>query len=141
MTHTHHTAMPPKSAAALLTIALFCLLPLLAAAQAQARDIDVREAAALLRNPPYGLIIVDVRTPEEFRQGHLPGAENMDFFGGPFDAQIRTLPKDAPVLLYCRTGNRSAAARDSMEKAGLTNILHMHEGITAWQKAGLPLEK
>ena len=140
MTHPHHAAPHPQRAAARLAAALFCLLALFAT-QAMAADISVQQAAELLRNPPQGLTIVDVRTPEEFRQGHLPGAENMDFFGGPFDVQIRTLPKNAPVLLYCRTGNRSAAARDSMEKAGLTNILHMHEGITAWQKAGLPLEK
>lgn len=140
MKHAHHSTPRPQNAAARLAAALFCLLVLLAA-PAMAGDISVQQAAALLRNPPQGLTIVDVRTPEEFRLGHLPGAENMDFFGGPFDAQIRTLPKNAPVLLYCRTGNRSAAALESMEKVGLTNILHMHEGITAWQKAGLPLEK
>ena len=44
---------------------------------AMAADISVQQAAELLRNPPQGLTIVDVRTPEEFRQGHLPGAENM----------------------------------------------------------------
>jgi rhodanese-related sulfurtransferase len=82
-----------------------------------------------------------VRTPDEFRLGHLPGARNMDFFGGRFDVDAAALPKDQPVLLYCRTGRRSAEAAETLEKAGVTTILHMSQGIEAWQKAGLPLEK
>ena len=120
--------------------ALACIL-LLAAVQVSAKDISVKDAVALLQNPPQGLTIVDVRTPAEFRDGHLAGAVNMDFFGASFDSQILALPKDKPILLYCRTGNRSAGAYDVMEKEGITNILHMNEGITGWQKQGLPLQK
>ncbi|WP_374288928.1 rhodanese-like domain-containing protein [Desulfovibrio desulfuricans] len=123
-----------------LASALACLI-LLVAVQAAAKDISVKEAAELLQNPPQGLTIVDVRTPAEFREGHLAGAVNMDFFGASFDSQILALPKDKPILLYCRSGNRSAGAYDAMEKEGITNILHMNQGITAWQQAGLPLQK
>ncbi|QCC84495.1 rhodanese-like domain-containing protein [Desulfovibrio desulfuricans] len=123
-----------------LASALACLI-LLVAVQAAAKDISVNEAAGLLQNPPQGLTIVDVRTPAEFREGHLAGAVNMDFFGASFDSQILALPKDKPILLYCRTGNRSAGAYDAMEKEGITNILHMNQGVTAWQQAGLPLQK
>ena len=121
--------------ACLLCLVLLCALP------AAAKDISVQDAANLLKNPPAGLVIVDVRTPAEFREGHLPGAENMDYFGGPFESQVLAMPKDKPVLLYCRTGNRSASAYETMQKAGIKNILHMHEGVTAWQAAGLPMEK
>lgn len=117
------------------------LMLVLVAVPALARDISVQDAAALLQNPPEGLVIVDVRTPAEFREGHLPGAVNMDYFGGPFETQIKSLPKTAPVLLYCRTGNRSGSAYAAMTKAGIGNILHMHEGIIVWQQLGLPLEK
>lgn len=120
---------------------LALLMLVLLAVPALAKDISVQDAAALLQNPPEGLIIVDVRTPGEFREGHLPGAVNMDYFGGPFETQIQSLPKTAPVLLYCRTGNRSGSAYDAMTKAGVGNILHMNEGIIVWQKLGLPLEK
>lgn len=128
-----------QSAPLRLLLAL-CLL-LLAAAPAAARDISIQEAAALLQAPPPDLLIVDVRTPAEFRDGHLPGARNMDFFGALFDLQIQSLPRDKPVLLYCRTGRRSAGAYDAMSKAGIKDILHMNEGVDAWSKAGLPLEK
>ena len=121
--------------------AVFACLFLLVAVQVCAKDISVKEAAALVQTPPQGLTIVDVRTPAEFREGHIAGAVNMDFFGATFEAQVLTLPKDKPVLLYCRTGNRSAGAYDAMTKEGLTNILHMNQGITAWQQAGLPVQK
>lgn len=139
MTHTR-TATPSRSKLCSLMSALACIL-LLAAVQVSAKDISVKDAVALLQNPPQGLTIVDVRTPAEFRDGHLAGAVNMDFFGASFDSQILALPKDKPILLYCRTGNRSAGAYDVMEKEGITNILHMNEGITGWQKQGLPLQK
>ena len=139
MTHTR-SATPPRRGLYALLSALACFF-LLAAVQVCARDISVKDAAALLQNPPQGLTIVDVRTPAEFREGHIAGAVNMDFFGASFDSQILTLPRDKPVLLYCRTGNRSAGAYDAMEKEGITNILHMNAGITGWQKEGLPLQK
>ena len=123
-----------------LACILFCVL-LWAAPAAQAKDVSVQEAAARLRSPPEGLLVLDVRTPGEFRQGHLTGARNLDFFGGRFDLDVAALPKDRPVLLYCRTGQRSAGAQEALEQAGIRNILHMNQGIEAWEKAGLPLEK
>ena len=135
MKNTHHSI--PRHMFRLLALLMLVLL----AVPARARDISVQDAAALLQNPPQGLVIVDVRTPAEFREGHLPGAVNMDYFGGPFETQIQSLPKTAPVLLYCRTGNRSGSAYDVMTKAGIGNILHMNEGITKWQQLGLPQEK
>ena len=135
MKNTHHSI--PRHMLRLLALLMLVLL----AVPALARDISVQDAAALLQNPPQGLVILDVRTPAEFREGHLPGAVNMDYFGGPFETQIQSLPKTAPVLLYCRTGNRSGSAYDIMTKAGIGNILHMNEGITKWQQLGLPQEK
>ena len=104
-------------------------------------DISAGQARDLLANPPEGLIILDVRTPQEFREGHLAGARNMDFFGGSFERQVEALPKDTPVLLYCRTGKRSAAAAELLGEAGVKRIYHMHHGLESWQQAGLPLEK
>ena len=135
MKNTHHSI--PRHMFRLLALLMLVLL----AVPALARDVSVQDAAALLQNPPEGLVIVDVRTPAEFREGHLPGAVNMDYFGGPFETQIQSLPKTAPVLLYCRTGNRSGSAYGIMTKAGIGNILHMNEGITKWQQLGLPQEK
>ena len=135
MKNTHHSI--PRHMFRLLALLMLVLL----AVPALARDISVQDAAALLQNPPQGLVILDVRTPAEFREGHLPGAVNMDYFGGPFETQVQSLPKTAPVLLYCRTGNRSGSAYAIMTQAGIGNILHMNEGITKWHQLGLPQEK
>lgn len=67
-------------------------------------------------------VIVDVRTPEEYSAGHLEGALNIDVQSPNFDQLIMTQPLEAPVLVYCRSGNRSAQAKARMEALGFTNI-------------------
>ena len=104
-------------------------------------DIGAREAHALLAHPPAGLIILDVRTPGEFREGHLAGARNLDFFGPGFEREARAFPEDAPVLLYCRSGRRSASAAEALSQAGHGRVLNLSGGLESWKKAGLPLEK
>lgn len=112
-----------------------------ASAPLAAGNISVRDAAALLQNAPAGLIILDVRTPQEFREGHLAGARNVDFFGGRFEMETADLPRDATLLIYCRSGKRSAAAAETLGEAGMNRILHMYQGIEGWKDAGLPLVK
>ena len=66
--------------------------------------------------------IIDVRTPAEFSAGHLEGAQNIDVQSASFDQQIASLDKNANYVVYCRSGNRSAAAVAKMETAGFTNV-------------------
>ena len=75
--------------------------------------------AAALKRP--GTVIVDVRTPAEFAQGHLPGAVNIDI-AGDFVAGIATLDPSAPYAVYCHSGNRSAAAVQAMTSAGFQDV-------------------
>ncbi len=112
-----------------------------ASALPAAGNISVQDAAALLNKAPAGLIILDVRTPQEFREGHLAGARNVDFFGGRFEMETADLPRDATLLIYCRSGKRSAAAAETLGEAGMDRILHMYQGIEGWKDAGLPLVK
>lgn len=65
-------------------------------------------------------VIIDVRTPAEFSEGHLEGAVNIDLQSADFDAQIAGLDQDEDYLVYCRSGNRSAQAASVMEAQGLT---------------------
>lgn len=102
-------------------------------------EIGIQEAAQLIKKDPDDLLILDVRTPAEFRQGHIPNARNMDFFGGRFDIDVATLPKDKTILVYCRSGKRSAGAAETLREAGIKNILHMTQGMEAWEKDGLPV--
>jgi phage shock protein E len=84
-----------------------------------------------------GRVLVDVRTPEEFAQGHLAGAELIDFQGPDFRQRIAELPRDEPYFLYCRTGNRSAQAAAVMAELGFTDVVDGggYEDLVA---AGLP---
>lgn len=67
-------------------------------------------------------VIVDVRTPEEYSAGHLEGAVNVDVQSPKFDDLILTQPLDIPVLVYCRSGSRSAQAKGRMDALGFTNV-------------------
>lgn len=76
--------------------------------------------------------LIDVRTPEEYRAGHIEGAINIDFKGEEFLEQFSELDKDEPVYLYCRSGNRSAKASDLLVEAGFKNIIDLKGGYLAW---------
>lgn len=126
---------------AAVSLLLCAALTSVSATTIWANEISVQEARALLASPPEGLIILDVRTPEEFAQGRLAGARLMDFSSPNFEVEAATLPKDKPILLYCRTGNRSSKANEKLKKLGITNILHMDAGIRGWNNANFPVEK
>lgn len=67
--------------------------------------------------------IIDIRTPEEFEEGHLEGAVNIDFYEDSFVSELDSLDKDDEVLIYCRSGNRSGQASEIMQELGFTNII------------------
>lgn len=79
-----------------------------------------------------GVTVIDVRTPAEFAEGHLPGAVNIDINGADFAAQVAELDPEGEYAVYCRSGNRSAAAIDYMTSAGVTSTIGLTGGIGAW---------
>jgi len=76
--------------------------------------------------------LVDVRTPEEFKEGHIKGAKNIDFFSEDFITQFEALDKNEPVYIYCRSGNRSAKASKKLSEAGFKKIIDLQGGYKAW---------
>ena len=81
--------------------------------------------------------LLDVRTEEEWNEGHLEGALRVDFTAEGFAEGVRkALDQDRPVLVYCRSGNRSARAAKVMEQLGFQTVYDLKGGITGWQKAG-----
>ena len=82
--------------------------------------------------------IVDVRTPEEYTEGHLRDASNCDWKGEDFLQQMeKTYPKETSIAIYCRSGKRSADAAKALSKAGYT-VYNMLGGYLAWTEAGKP---
>lgn len=85
-------------------------------------------------------IILDVRTDEEFNEGHLKNAILINFLNDNFEEKINQLEKNKTIYLYCRSGNRSAKAAEILIKNGFQNIYELDGGIMAWENNRLPLE-
>ncbi len=103
------------------------------------RVVDADEALTVQANPPEDLVILDVRTADEFDDGHLEGAIMLDFYDPDFAAQIAELDPDVPYLLYCQSGNRSGQTAEIMEQLGFADVADVGGGILAWADAGQPI--
>ena len=106
-------------------------------------DVTAQEAFTLIQdnqnNPVF--IIIDVRIPEEFAEGHVVNAINIDFRSESFRNEIDHLDKNKTYLIYCRSGRRSAGALSIMEELNFTKIYHMSGGILEWTTEELPETK
>ena len=94
------------------------------------KSVDAKEFEQILRTDT--LQIVDVRTPEEFNQGHIQGAICMDVRNPDFDSKIIQLDKHIPVAIYCRAGRRSKIAAEKMSAIGLQGY-ELDNGIVSWE--------
>lgn len=94
------------------------------------KSVDAQQFAEVIANKDVQL--VDARTPEEYSEGHIPGAVNIDVKSADFDTQIATLNPDRPVAVYCRSGRRSKLAAERMTNAGL-QVTELSEGILSWK--------
>lgn len=83
--------------------------------------------------------LIDVRTPEEFNQGHLEEAVNIDFKDEQFKTKISALDRKKPLFVYCLGGGRSEAAVEQLKKIGFTQIYDLKGGIMAWKNKRLPV--
>ncbi|MFA5841421.1 MAG: rhodanese-like domain-containing protein [Candidatus Paceibacterota bacterium] len=88
-----------------------------------------------------GISVLDVRTPEEYAEGHIGGSLNMDVSEPSFAQGISVLDKNKEYLVYCRSGGRSSTAQEIMAKASFRNVYNLSGGIIAWNRRGLPIIK
>ena len=122
-------------------ISLFTALlgALTCACGAPVTNLEVADFEAKATDP--AVFLVDVRTPEEYAEGHLRGAANLDCEAPDFLAQVQAAcPEAAAVAVYCRTGVRSAKAAKALAKAGFA-VCNLVGGIEGWQAAGKPVTK
>lgn len=115
-------------------------VPSQASRTAQKRNVNAEQADKLIKEMPE-LLILDVRTPEEYAAGHLNKALNINYYGQYFKRDVTRLEKQKTYLIYCASGNRSSKSLEILTQAGITNFYHLDGGIKAWQKASLPLVK
>ena len=116
-----------------------CLLAMLGIGTActTAHDVEVNEFADLIKQDDVELL--DVRTPDEYAQGHLAGALNVDVNLDNFaDSALALLRPNHRVAVYCRSGRRSAKAAELLTQKGL-RVINLKGGIEAWKKQGKPV--
>ena len=101
--------------------------------------LDVAKYEKKMTQPDVQL--VDVRTPEEFSEGHLENAINIDVTADDFDAKVVGLDKEKPVMVYCKSGGRSAKASARLKELGFKNISDLEGGITNWKSENKPVVK
>ena len=106
---------------------------------AQLVTVSPDQAAGVVESSPDDLVVLDVRTPEEFAEGHLEGAVLVDFYAPDFADQLAGLDANVPYVLYCRSGNRSGQTLSLMAQMGFADVTEVDGGIVAWQQAGLPV--
>ncbi len=103
---------------------------------AQEGDVEPKEAA---EKAGSGAVLVDVRSEAEMAQGMIPGAVAIPLHLLPMRAE--SLPKDREIVLYCRSGARSAQARQFLKQLGFSKAYNLAGGVMAWQMAGGGLER
>ena len=86
-------------------------------------------------------ILIDVREDAEWARGHLPGANHLGRGILERDIELAIPEKDAPIVLYCGGGYRSALAADNLQKMGYSNVASLDGGWRGWIERGLPVEK
>ncbi|MDJ0954028.1 MAG: rhodanese-like domain-containing protein [Acidimicrobiia bacterium] len=102
---------------------------------------SVGDVADIVESPPDDLVILDIRTPEEFAAGHLAGAINIDYYAADFEARLGELDTNVPYVMYCNSGNRSGNTLPLMDAIGFEEVYELDGGIQAWLSAGEPVEQ
>jgi len=102
-------------------------------------DVDVNGAVQLINHK--NALVLDVRQPDEYKAGHLLNAQLIPL--GKLKERIGELMKyqDKPIVVVCRSGNRSGMACGTLAKQGFTQTYNLTGGMMAWQKANLPVQK
>ncbi len=102
--------------------------PVIQPAEYKARFVDGKQAHML----------IDVRTSGEFAGGYIPGAVNIAL--QDLNQRLNKIPKDKPVVVYCRSGNRSASAAQALLQAGYEEVYDLG-GIIEWSRQGMPVKR
>jgi phage shock protein E len=106
----------------------------------KAKHVDATAAAKLLETNKE-VVVLDIRTEEEFKDGHIAKAVNIDYLDNSFTDKISKLDKSKTYLVHCASGGRSGKSLSKFSAQGFANIYHLDGGLSAWQTAGKPVTK
>lgn len=99
----------------------------------QANTIEVLTPEQF-KDKSEGQTIIDIRTPQEYAQGHIEEAVNINYFDNQFLDKVSKFDKSKPVFIYCRSGNRTSSASRKLAKAGFEKVYDLQNGILNWTR-------
>jgi phage shock protein E len=108
-------------------------------ARSRIREIDAETAARAISTG--AAVVVDVREPDEFRQGHLPGAVNIPRGVAEMGVPQAVPDHTARIIVYCAGGNRSALVADNLRQMGYESVESLAGGIQGWVRSGQSLAR
>ncbi len=115
----------------MLALLLMSVISCTSSAQSGFKNAPIAELTQLKNEKKA--VVIDVRTPAEWQQGVIAGADLfIDYNGANFKQQIAKLDKSKTYIIYCRSGGRSAGASQVMSDAGFKNVINMQGGISSW---------
>ena len=103
-------------------------------------EVNSKKVSKMIRKDKK-LIVLDVRTADEFKEGHINGAINIDIRQPDALEKIDKLDRNAKYIVHCRTNHRSKIASDHMVQSGFKTVYQMMDGITGWNQNKLPVVK
>jgi len=126
--------MKKSVALAVAAIASVGLLSGCSSSNEAIKKVDPVEFSEVVAQP--GVIVLDVRTPEEFSAGHIENAININLESSDFASEVSKLDMNATIAVYCRSGNRSGVATEQMVELGFVDMYDMQGGILEWEAVG-----
>lgn len=121
-------------------MAIIILLNSCSNGQAQSSNLSPKDFASKIEGSKSAQLI-DVRTPEEYANGHLKNAQNIDWRNNAFDKMMTTFDKEKPVFIYCLSGGRSSSAASRLVELGFKEVYNMDGGFIKWRAEQLPETK
>ena len=120
----------------MIRIAILSLFLIFSCDYLSTTDINFISDSDLIEMQEIEYILLDVRTPDEFSSGYIKNAINLDFYSETFQNDILSIDKNLPIVLYCRTNNRSTKTGNILKENGFKEISVLEGGITEWVKRG-----
>ncbi len=119
-------------------ILIFLFISCVSKGQVGGEVVNAEELKELIKQE---VLLIDVRTPNEFQRGRIAGAKLINYRDANFTEQIMKLDKDAPVAIYCAAGGRSTGAMKILQEAGFKIVYNYTGGFSDWQRRGEAIEK
>ena len=122
----------------LFTVMIIVVFTVAIALAAAVKPLSVKDAKALIDKTP-NLVILDVRTPDEYKQARMKNSVLIPDY--ELQKRVNEVPKNLPILVICAVGARSKPASEFLVSKGYKEVYHLNDGLVGWYRAGMPLER